>query len=165
VSKFAMLLLGALLGALVLSSTAGAASKYCSVLSGREIGRPLGLHSLRVSSVSLAYPAQAGGRGKITLCSYKAAGDTVAETSVAKFTNAAGARREFASIIHREQRAGQAKKTKGPWTDAYDVGSDGFIALDGRWMFHIQYASGAQGYSNATPKVLARLAARAVRKL
>jgi hypothetical protein len=160
-----MLLLGALLSALVLSSTAGAASKYCSVLSGREIGRPLGIHSLRVSSVSLAYPAQAGGKGKLTLCSHKTTRDTVAETSVARFSNAAGARREFASIIHRERRAGHAKKTTGPWTDAYYIGSDGFVALDGRSMFHIQYASGAPRYSNVTPKVLAGLAAKALKKL
>jgi hypothetical protein len=161
-----MVLLGALMSALVLSSTASAGvSKYCTLLSGHDIGRPLGVSSLRVSGVSLAYPSQAKGKGRITLCSHKTPSDTVAETSVAKFTNTTGARNEFAAIVHREQKMAKVRKMSGPWSDAYFLGQDGFVVLKGKFMFHIQYASGAPRYSSITPKTLAGLAAKAVRKL
>lgn len=161
-----MVLVGALLSALVLSSTASAGvSKYCTLLSARDIARPLGLGTLKTTSLSVFYPAVAGGKGRITLCSHSRSRDMVAETSVAKFSNAGGAKREFAALIHREQRAGHATKTKGPWNDAYFMGGDGFMVLKGKYMFHIQYASGAPGYSRITSKTLASLAAKAVRKL
>jgi hypothetical protein len=166
VSKFSVVLLGALVSALVLSSTASAGvSKYCRLLSAGEIGRPMGTSQLRAQGVSIAYPSQTKAKGRITICSFRTRADTIAQTSVAKFTNATGARREFAAIIHREQKAGTAKKTSGPWSDAYYLGQDGFVVLKGRYMFHIQYASGIPGYSNVTPKFLAGLAGRAVRKL
>jgi hypothetical protein len=166
VSKFAIALLAALLSALALSSTASAGvSKYCSLVSGRDIAKPLGAGKATASSVSLAYPSQAGGKGTVTLCSYRVRRDVVAETSIGKFTNAAGARREFAALVHREQKSGQAVKTRGAWTDAYYLGSDGFLVLKGRYMFHLEYASGAAGYSRITPKVLARLSAKATRRL
>jgi hypothetical protein len=161
-----MVFLGALVSALVLSSTAGASvPKYCRLLSARDIGRPFKVSQLRVQSVSIPYPSQTKAKGKITLCSHKTRADTIAQTSVAKFANATGARNEFAAIIHREQKAGTAKKTSGPWSDAYFLGQDGFVALKGRYMFHIQYASGVPGYANVTPKFLAGLAGKAVHKL
>lgn len=162
-----MVLLGALLSALVLSSTASAGvSSYCKLLSAHQVARPLGLKTVKTSSVSLAYPGQAGGKGEITLCSHRTPRDLVAETSVTKFTSASGARREFSVVVHSEQKAGRATKTHGSaWTDAYYFGTDGFLVLKGRFMFHIQYASGAPGYGRITQKVIAGLGARAVRKL
>ena len=161
-----MVFLGVLMSALVLSSAASAkTSKYCSVLSGHDVGRPLGISSLRVQSVTVKFPSVARGNGRVTLCTLSTPADSVAETSVAKCTSATGARNEFAAIIHRERKSVRAKKTSGPWTDAYFLQQDGFLTLKGRYMFHIQYASGAQNYSHITPKVLAGLAAKAVKSL
>lgn len=161
-----MVIVVTLLGALALASSARAGvSKYCTLLSAHEVADPLGLETVRTSSVSVPYPSQTGAKGKITLCSHKTPNDLVAETSVAKFSNPAGAMREFSTLVHREQKAGEVTKTSGPWNAAYYLGRDGFVALRGRYMFHVQYASGAPGYSRITSKTLASLAGRAVRKL
>jgi hypothetical protein len=161
-----MVLLGALLSALVLSSTASAGvSRYCKLLTARQVARPLGLKTVRTTSTSLSIPGKVGGRGRITLCAHKTPSDLVAESSVSKFDDATGARTAFASVVHSEQKAGRATKVHGAWTDAYDFGMDGFLVLKGRFMFHIQYASGAPGYARITSKVIAGLATRAVRKL
>jgi hypothetical protein len=160
------MLLGVLVSALVLSSAASAGvSKYCTLLSAGDIGRPLGTSNVRVRSVSVAYPSLTKARGRITLCSHRTTSDTIAESSVAKFTKASGAKNEFAAIVHREQRTLKVRKTSGPWSDAYYLGKDGFVVLKGKFMFHIQYASGAPWYSKVTASFLGGLAGKAARKL
>jgi hypothetical protein len=134
-----MVLLGALPGALAASpiSQARSVSRYCSLLSAKEIGRPLRVGHVRTTSVTLAYPSVAkADKGRITLCSHEVPSDLIAQTSVARFTSVAGA------------------KNGGPWADAYSLGRDGFVVLKRKYMFHIQYASGAPGFSNTTAKTL-----------
>lgn len=167
-SKFATVLIGVLLGALNLASASEAktVSKYCRLLSGKQIGRPLRASNVSTSSVTLRYPSETkSAKGKLTLCSHRIPSDLIAQTSVAKFTNSKGARAEFAATVHRERKTYHVVKTRGPWNDAYYLGEDGFVALKGKFIFHIQYASGARGFSSITAQMLAQLAAGAVRKL
>jgi hypothetical protein len=168
VSKFAVVLLGALVGALVLSSTASAGvSKYCKLLPGSAIARPVRAANVRTSSVAIPNPSLTKAKGRLTLCTHKVGISVVAQTSVAALSNAKAARGEFAALVHRQKRNGAPVlvKTRGPWNDAYFMGRDGLLVLQGRYMFHIQYASGAPGYSRITSKTLAGLAGRAVAKL
>jgi hypothetical protein len=163
-----MLLVGALLSALVLSSTASAGvSKYCKLLPGQAIARPVKARNVRTESVSIPNPSLTRVRGRLTLCTHKVSGQVVAQTSVAALGNGKAAKGEFAALIHRQQRnrAATVTKTRGPWNDAYFLGQDGLLVLKGRYLFHIQYASGAPGYSSITSKTLAGLAGRAVAKL
>lgn len=167
-SKFAVVLLGALVSALVLSSTASAGvSKYCTLIRGQDIARPVHAANVRTESVSIPNPSLTRAKGRLTLCSHKTDHGVVAQTSVAALGNAKAARREFSALIHRQKRnrAATMLKTRGPWSDAYFLGQDGLIVLKGRYLFHIQYASGAPGYSKITSKTLAGLAGRAVAKL
>lgn len=168
VSKIAMLLLGALLSALVLSSTSQAksVSKYCTLIRGQDIARPVQAANVRTSSVAVSNPSLTRAKGRLTLCTHKVGTEVVAQSSVAAFGNAKAAKGEFAALIHRQQKNhARIVKTGGPWNDAYFMGEDGFLIQKGRYMFHIQYASGAPGYSSITSKTLARLAAKAARKL
>jgi hypothetical protein len=168
VSKFAVVLLSALLSALALSSTASAGvSKYCKLLPGSAIARPVLAPNVKTESVSVENPSLTRAKGRLTLCTHKVRGNVVAQTSVAALSNAKAARGEFAALIHRQQknRAPVVTKTRGPWSDAYFLGQDGLLVLKGRYLFHIQYASGAPGYSKITSKTLASLAGRAVVKL
>jgi hypothetical protein len=168
VSKLAVVLLGALVSALVLSSTASAGvSKYCKLLPGQAIARPVQAANVRTSSVAIPNPSLTKAKGRLTLCTHKVRASVVAQTSVAALNNAKAAKGEFAALIHRQQknRAPVVTKTRGPWNDAYFLGQDGLIVLKGRYLFHIQYASGAPGYSKITSKTLAGLAGRAVAKL
>lgn len=162
-----MLLLGALVSALVLSSTASAdVSKYCRLLPGQDIARPVRAANVRTESVAIPNPSLTKAKGRLTLCTHKVGISVVAQTSVAALNNAKAARGEFTALIHRQQRnRAQVTKTRGPWNDAYFLGQDGFLVLKGRYMFHIQYASGAPGYSRITSQTLAGLAGRAVAKL
>lgn len=163
-----MLIFGALVSALALSSTASAGvSKYCKLLPGQDIARPVLAANVRTESVSIPNPSLTKVRGRLTLCTHKVGGQVVAQTSVAALGNAKAARGEFSALIHRQRRNRSATviKTRGPWSDAYFLGQDGLIVLKGRYLFHIQYASGAPGYSKITSKTLAGLAGRAVAKL
>ena len=167
-SKFAVVLLGALLSALLVSSTANAAvSKYCKLLPGQAIARPVHAANVRTQSVSLPNPSLTRAKGRLTLCSHKTDRGVVAQTSVAALGGAKAAGKEFAALIHRQRRNGATTlvKTRGPWADAYFLGQDGLLVLKDRYMFHIQYASGAPGYSRITSQTLAGLAGRAVAKL
>lgn len=167
-SKFAAVLVSALVCALSLSSAAEAksVSKYCKLLSGQDIGHPLGDPSIRTTSVTLAYPsAKKANKGRVTFCSHKSPSDLVAQTSVATFASNAAARSEFAAVVHRERKAVKVVKTPGPWNDAYYMGSEGFIVLKGRFMFHLQYASQTHGIQGVTQKVVTNLSAKAARQL
>ncbi|WP_155891832.1 hypothetical protein [Conexibacter woesei] len=161
------MLLGTLLSALVLSSTASAGvSKYCKLLPGQAIARPVEAANVKTSSIAISNPSLTKAKGRLTLCTHKVGGEVVAQTSVASFGNATAAKGEFAALIHRQQRAhARLIKTSGPWNDAYYMGEDGFLVQKGRYTFHIQYASGAPGYSKITSRTLAGLAGRAVAKL
>jgi hypothetical protein len=167
VSKFTIFLLGGLLSALVLSSTASAGvSKYCKLIPGQDIARPVQAANVKTESVSIPNPSLTKVKGRLTLCTHKTANGVVAQTSVTALGNAKAARGEFAALIHRQKRnRARVTKTGGPWSEAYFMGQDGFLVLKGRYMFHIQYASGAPGYSRITSKTLAGLAGRAVAKL
>lgn len=166
-SKFPLVLLSALVSALVLSSTASAGvSRYCKLLPGSAIARPVLAPNVRTESVAIPNPSLTKAKGRLTLCTHKVRGQVVAQTSVAALGNAKAARGEFSALIHRQQRnRAQVTKTRGPWNDAYFLGQDGLLVLKGRYLFHIQYASGAPGYSKITSKTLAGLAGRAVAKL
>lgn len=167
-SKFAVVLVSTLVGALSLSSTAEAksVSKYCKLLSGRDIGRPLGDPSIRTRSVTLAYPSvKKSNKGRATFCSHMSPTDLVAQTSVVKFSSNAAAKSEFAAVIHRERKAVKVIKTSGPWNDGYYMGRDGFIFLRGRFMFHLEYASQTHGIQGVTQKVVTNLSVKAARKL
>jgi hypothetical protein len=168
VSKFAVVLISALACALSFSSAAEAksVSKYCKLLSSRDIGRPLGDPSIRTRSVTLAYPSEKkSNKGRVTFCSHMSPTDLVAQTSVVKFGSNAAAKSEFAAVVHREKKSVKVVKTSGPWNDAYYMGRDGFIVLKGRFMFHLQYASETHGIQGVTQKVVTSLSAKAARKL
>jgi hypothetical protein len=168
VSKFVVVLASAVVCALSLSSSAEAksVSKYCRLLSGRDIGRPLGAPRIATRSVTLTYPsARKSDRGRMTLCSHMSPTDLVAQTSVARFDSSAAARNEFAAVVHREMKAVRVAKTRGPWDDGYYMGRDGFIVLKGRYLFHLEYASQTHGIQGVTRKVVTNLSAKAARKL
>jgi hypothetical protein len=168
VSKFVVVLLGALVSALILSSTASAGvSKYCKLIPGQAIARPVRASNVKTSSVAIPNPSLTKAKGRLTLCTHRTRNGVVAQTSVAALSSAKAAKGEFAALIHRQKRNGAPvlQKTRGPWNDAYFMGQDGLLVLKGRYMFHIQYASGAPGYSSITAKTLTGLAGRAVAKL
>lgn len=168
-SKIALVFVSTLLAALMTSSTSEAKSisKYCTLLSAREIGRPVNASGVRASSVTLKYPALTGARGRMTICSHSTSADLIAQTSVTKFLSASGANAEFRALVLREGKQNHisAAKVPGPWTAGYFMHQDGFVALKGKFVFHIQYASGASGFANLSSRTLASLSARAVRKL
>jgi hypothetical protein len=172
VSRLSIVLICALLGALALTtSTAGAAtSKYCRLISDRDLGRPVGVTKLSVRSSAIPNPSITGAKGTLTLCQFVGGGNlgVVAQTSVARLGSAGAARKEFDALVKNARTQNHLKTTRmaGPWTIGFLLGpEDGLLVTKGRYIFHIQYASGAPGFSKITPKTLAGLAGKATRKL
>jgi hypothetical protein len=167
-----MVLLCALLSALVLSSGAGAksTSKYCSLIATKDLGKPVGVKRLSVLSTTIPNPSITKAKGTLTLCQFSVGGSVgvVVQTSVARIATARAARAEFDALVKNERSRNhvRTRRMSGPWSAGFLLGTqDGLLVTKGRYIFHIQYASGAPGYSRITPHVLAGLAGRAARKL
>jgi hypothetical protein len=143
---------------------------YCRLISDRDLGKPVGVTKLSVQPASLVNPSLTKAKGRITLCQFSAGGSigVVAQTSVSRFANTRAARGEFDALVKNARAQNHVKTTRmaGPWTIGFLLGpQDGLLVTKGRYIFHIQYASGAPGFSKITPKTLAGLAGKATRKL
>ncbi|HEY6761616.1 MAG TPA: hypothetical protein VI318_19095 [Baekduia sp.] len=167
-SRLAIMLTGALLGALLLTATASAGvSKHCRLISRTDIGSPVGMSHLRLSGTTVANPSLTGAKGRLALCDFSdATVGTVASTSIATLGSPTAARKEFSAQIHKARRTMKTRKLAEPfWNDGYYLGKDGILVLKGRYIFHLQYASGLKRFSQVTVPVLTILSAKAVNKL
>ena len=162
-----MVLICALLGALVLSASAGAkTSKYCHLIPERDLGKPVGVSGLRVTSVIVPYPAATNVKGKVTFCQHATRKGLTVQTIFTRLSSAPAAQGEFVRAIHGQRDSGRfLSKVRGPWDDGYFLGGDGMLVIKGRFMVRITYDPAVPGYDRVSEQTFVRFARKATRKL